>query len=79
MDMLTSPSSAGAAAAMPDVASSDADAVARQRLAQAAAQGWIRIDGDEAITSVVWRNGRLTINGQDMSALRDLAQGLSRR
>jgi len=78
-DMLASPSSASAAAAMPDVAPPDADAVARQRLAQAAAQGWIRIEGDEAITSVVWRNGRLTVNGQDMSALRDLAQGLSRR
>ncbi len=69
----------GSASALPDFAPPDPETTARRQLNEAAAQGWIRIEGDEVATTVVWRDGRLTINGQDMSALRDLAQGLTRR
>jgi len=69
---------AGNLSAPPDVPSPD-DAIARQQLAEAAAQGWIRIEGDEVAATLVWRKGGLTINGKDMSALRDLAQGMIAR
>ena len=63
----------------PDVPSPEADAIARQQLAAAATAGWIRIEGDEVTTTVLWRKGNVTINGQDMNALRDLARGLTGR
>jgi hypothetical protein len=57
----------------------DQDAVVRQQLQAAAAQGWIRMNGDEVATTVVWRGRRLIVNGRDMDALRDLALGLAGR
>ena len=53
--------------ALPDVPSPDSDAIVRRQLQDAAAQGWIRIEGDEVATTVRWRNGNLTINDQDMN------------
>jgi len=57
----------------------DPDALVRQQIEDAAAQGWIRIEGDAIATTVVWRGGRLTVNGKDMDALRALALGLTGR
>ena len=76
---MVSPGSPGTPYALPDVPPADPDAVARQRLERAAAQGWIRIEGDEVAATVIWRDGRLTVNGQDMNELRDLARGFTAR
>jgi Bacterial protein of unknown function (DUF945) len=69
---------AGSVTAPPDAPPADPDAAARQQLAQAAAQGLIRLEADEVATTVLWRDGHLTINGQDMTALGDLAKGLTK-
>lgn len=76
---MLAPGAAGRVYALPDLPPPDPDAVARRQLEQAAAQGWIRIEGDEVATTVRWRDGRLSVNGQDMSELRDLARGLTAR
>ena len=76
---MVSPGSPGAPYALPDVPPADPDAVARQRLERAASQGWIRIEGDEVAATVIWRDGRLTVNGQDMNELRDLAREFTAR
>lgn len=60
-------------------AATDENALARQQLDDAVAQGWVRIEGDEVATTVVWRDGQLTINGKNMNALRDLARGMAGR
>lgn len=80
-DMMQQPRRAGAGVALPDMPmpAVDQDAVVRQQLQAAAAQGWIRLEGDEVAATVVWRGGRLTVNGRDMDALRDLALGLTGR
>lgn len=57
----------------------DTDAIVQQQLRAAEAQGWIRIEGDEVATTVVWRDGHLTINGNNMDALLNLARGLTGR
>ena len=65
--------------ALPDAPPIDPSAEARRYLNEAAAQGLIRIEGDEVVTTVRWREGQLTINGRDMNALRDIARGLTGR
>jgi hypothetical protein len=55
------------------------DALARQRLADAVAQGWVRIEGDDVAVTAAWRDGQLTLNGHNMNALRDLARGMAGR
>jgi hypothetical protein len=77
--LVSPPGGAGNAYALPDVPPPDPDAAARRQLEQAAAQGWIRIEGDEVAATVIWRDGRLKVNGQDMNELRDLARGLTAR
>jgi len=73
------PAPADSANAPPGAPSPVAEAIARQQLAEAATQGWLRIEGNEMATTVLWRKGILTINGKDMSELRDLAQGMMGR
>lgn len=57
----------------------DPETIVQQQLRAAEAQGWIRIEGDEIAAGMVWRDRHLTINGKDMDALLDLAQGFTGR
>jgi len=76
---LMRPGGAAGVNAGPDAPSPDADAIVRQQLAVAATQGWIRIEGDEVATTVLWRKGNLAVNGKEVNELRDLAQGMMGR
>lgn len=64
---------------LPDAPALDPDAGARRQLNALATQGLIRLDGEDVATTIVWRKSGLTINGQDMSLLRELARGLAGR
>jgi hypothetical protein len=76
---MTRPGGDASANPRPDVPSPDSDAIVRQQLAVAAAQGWIRIEGDEVATTMSWRKGNLAVNGKEVNELRDLAQGMMGR
>jgi Bacterial protein of unknown function (DUF945) len=69
--MLPSPRAPANAGAPPV----DAEVAARLKISEAVAQGWVRIEGDELAATIVWRNGRLMVNGQDKTDVRDLIQG----
>jgi len=77
--MLRPPPRKNDALVLPETPSIDPDAAVRKQLNEAAAQGLIRFEGDEVVTVVRWSNGLLTINGNDMSALRDLARAFAGR
>ncbi|MEO8754923.1 MAG: DUF945 family protein [Casimicrobiaceae bacterium] len=77
--MLRPPGAGRSGITLPGEPPPDPAAAARQQLSEAAAQGLVRMEGDEVVTTVRWHDGQLTINGQDMNALRDLAQGLTGR
>lgn len=77
--MLAPPGRPAHVVELPDAPALDPDADARRRLNALATQGLIRLDGEDVATTIRWRKGGLTINGQDMSMLRDLARGLAGR